>query len=106
MKSACLTDPMKSADNITSFRAILDGEELVVAYQTGEVLLDCMLAEGLDPAFQCMDGRCSTCMVVKLSGDVEMRKNNALSPRDLDQGYVLLCQSIPLTDNVLVDCDA
>jgi len=105
MKSACSTDPMKSAANITSFRAILDGEEHEVVYQAGEVLLDCMLAEGLDPAFQCMDGRCGTCMVIRISGDVEMRKNNVLSQRDLDQDYVLLCQSIPLTDNVLVDCD-
>jgi hypothetical protein len=37
---------------------------------------------------------------------VEMRQNNVLSQRDLDQGYVLLCQSIPLSDDVWVDCDA
>ncbi len=96
----------RSAADIKSFRAILDGDEYEVAYQAGEVLLDCMLAEGLDPAFQCMDGRCGTCMVVRISGDVEMRKNKVLSQRDLAQGYVLLCQSIPLTSDVLVDCDA
>ncbi len=96
----------RSAADIKSFRAILDGDEYEVAYQAGEVLLDCMLAEGLDPAFQCMDGRCGTCMVVRISGDVEMRKNKVLSQRDLAQGYVLLCQSIPLTGDVLVDCDA
>jgi len=97
---------MTATDKVTSFLAILDGVEHLVAYQAGEVLLDCMLAGGLDPAFQCMDGHCGSCMVVRISGDVEMRKNNVLSQRDLDQNYVLLCQSVPLSDDVLVDCDA
>ncbi len=106
MKSACSTEPMTSIDKVTSFLAILDGVEHTVTYQAGEVLLDCMLAEGLDPAFQCMDGHCGSCMVVRISGEIEMRKNNVLSQRDLDRNYVLLCQSAPLTGDVLVDCDA
>ena len=101
-----MSSKSKSVDDITSFRATLDGVEYVVAYQPGEALLDCMIAEGLDPAFQCMDAHCGTCMVVRISGDVEMRKNNVLSKRDLEQNYVLLCQSIPLSDDVWVDCDA
>ena len=92
--------------DIASFRATLDGEEIEVDYRPGESLLDCMLAEGLDPAFQCMDAHCGTCMVKKLAGEIDMRKNNVLSRRDLEQNYVLLCQSIPLDDDVLVDCDA
>jgi len=96
----------RSANDITSFRAILDGEEYDVPYRVGEVMLDCMLNEGLDPAFQCMDGHCGTCMVIRLGGEVEMRKNNVFSQRDLEQNYVLLCQSIPLNGDVLVDCDA
>ncbi len=95
-----------SANAIKSFRAILDGEEYEVPYSAGEVLLDCMLSDGLNPAFKCMDGHCGTCMVIRLGGEVEMRKNNILSQRDLDAGYVLLCQSIPLNCEVLVDCDA
>ncbi len=85
---------------------MLDGEEYEVPYIEGEILLDCMLNAGLEPAFLCMDGHCGTCMAVRLDGKVEMRKNNVLSQRDLDEGYVLLCQSIPLNSKVLVDCDA
>ena len=97
---------MSGDSDIASFRATLDGEEFEVAYRPGESLLDCMLADGLDPAFQCMDAHCGTCMVKLVSGDVKMNKNKVLSKRDLEQGYVLLCQSIPLCDDVLVDCDA
>ena len=95
-----------AAEKIESFCAILDGDEHEVTYEAGRTLLDCMLAQGLDPAFQCMDGKCSTCMVVRLGGEVEMHQNKALSQRDLERNYVLLCQSIPLTPDVKVDCDA
>ena len=95
-----------SPAEIASFRAILDGIEHVVLYQPGEVLLDCMLDADLDPPFQCHDAQCATCMVKLIGGKVEMRKSDALSRRDIDQGYVLLCQSIPLSDDVSVDCDA
>lgn len=95
----------KSNSEILTFRAIFDGEEIEVEVLPGEALLDCMLAEGLDPAFQCMEAKCGTCMVKLLSGEVEMRNNQVLSQRDLEQNYVLLCQSLPLTPDVLVDCD-
>ena len=90
---------------ITTFRATLDGEEIEVEVLPGEALLDCMLAEGLDPAFQCMEAKCGTCMVLLKQGDVSMHKDDVLSNRDREQGYVLLCQSIPLTNDVWVDCD-
>lgn len=95
-----------NGDAIESFRVALDGIEHRVDYRPGAVLLDCMIDADLDPAFQCREGHCGTCMVLKLAGEVEMRHNNVLSWRDLELGYILLCQSIPLSDDVRVDCDA
>jgi len=95
----------KSGGEVTSFRAVLDGFEEEVEWRDGDVMLDSMLDAGLDPAFQCQDGHCGTCMVLLKSGEVRMRKNNVLSARDLERGYILLCQSEPLTDDVSVDCD-
>ena len=45
-------------------------------------------------------------MVLKIAGEVEMRQNSFLSRREVERGYILLCQSIPLSDDVRVDCDA
>ncbi len=90
---------------VTSFRALLDDVEEEVQWQAGDVMLESMLDAGLDPAFQCQDGHCGTCMVLLKSGQVQMRKNNVLSRRDLERGYILLCQSEPLTGDVSVDCD-
>ena len=41
---------MAAAGDIQRFRAILDGEEYELAWRPGATLLECMLAEGLDPA--------------------------------------------------------
>jgi hypothetical protein len=35
-----------------------------------------------------------------------MRKNDCLTQRDLDQGWVLTCQSVPQTAVVKIDWDA
>ena len=95
----------ESEQEISTFHATLDGEEIEVEAVPGETLLGCMLAEGLDPAFQCMEGKCSTCMVQLKQGAVSMHRDDILSSRDRELGYVLLCQSVPLTNDVWVDCD-
>jgi 3-ketosteroid 9alpha-monooxygenase subunit B len=97
--------PLNSND-VKSFRVALDGVEHRVDYRPGAALLDCIIDADLDPAFQCREGHCGTCMVLKIAGEVEMRQNNFLSRHDLERGYILLCQSIPLSDDVRVDCDA
>ena len=90
---------------VRSFRAVLDGVEHEIAWHGEEVMLDSMLDADLDPAFQCQDGHCGTCMVLLKSGEVHMLKNDVLSARDIERGYVLLCQSQPLDGDVFVDCD-
>jgi ring-1,2-phenylacetyl-CoA epoxidase subunit PaaE len=37
---------------------------------------------------------------------VEMVRNYALEPDEIAAGYVLTCQSMPMTDTVSVDYDA
>ena len=65
-----------------------------------------MLSRGLDPVFSCEDAHCGSCMVIRKSGAVAMRKSTVLSKRDKERGYILLCQAEPQSDDVWVDCDA
>ncbi|NMK88179.1 phenylacetic acid degradation protein, partial [Staphylococcus capitis] len=37
---------------------------------------------------------------------VDMRRNYALEPDEIDAGFVLTCQSYPTTDSLTVDFDA
>jgi ring-1,2-phenylacetyl-CoA epoxidase subunit PaaE len=48
---------------------------------------------------------CCTCRARLLEGDVKMRKNFALEQADLDAGFVLTCQSYPLSERVLLSFD-
>ena len=48
---------------------------------------------------------CATCKAHVVSGEVRMDKNYALVADELDAGYVLACQSHPVTDAVEIDFD-
>ena len=98
--------PAAAGSDVATFRATIDGAEHEVPYTAGETLLRCMLAKGLDPVFSCEDAHCGSCMVIRKSGEVAMRKSTVLSKRDKERGYILLCQAEPQSDDVWVDCDA
>ena len=48
---------------------------------------------------------CSTCKCRLISGEVEMAANHALEDYEVDKGFILSCQSYPLTDKLVVDYD-
>ncbi|MEM7294058.1 MAG: 2Fe-2S iron-sulfur cluster binding domain-containing protein [Pseudomonadota bacterium] len=90
---------------ITQFCARLNNVDHTVEYHAGKTLLECIIDAELDPTFMCRKGLCGSCMAIRRSGKIEMRQNKALTESDLKKGYVLLCQSIPLSSDVSVDCD-
>ena len=71
----------------------------------GEAILDAGIRQGVDLPFSCKGGVCSTCRCKARLGQVEMDKNYALEPWELDAGFVLACQSHPLSDEVVLDFD-
>jgi len=71
----------------------------------GENLLDRAQAMGLDVPFSCKDGVCATCKARMLEGRVDMDVNHALTPQEVEQGYILACQSHPETASVALDFD-
>jgi 3-ketosteroid 9alpha-monooxygenase subunit B len=101
-----LASTSTSVNKIASFKATLDGKDHLINYRADKTLLECMLAAGLEPYFSCSDAHCGYCMAIKKSGQLTMQKTNVLSPGDMDRGYVLLCQAIPMSEDVWVDCDA
>lgn len=95
----------ESTTNIKSFLATLNGKEHEVPLIDGESMLVSMIAKGLQPTYQCQVGKCTSCIVKVESGKVKMENNEALSDRDIQAGYTLLCQAHPLTADVSVFCD-
>lgn len=85
----------------------LDGQTSIVTtpVDANESVLNAALRVRPDVPFACTGGVCGTCRARLLSGDVRMTENYALEPEELEAGYVLTCQSHPLTERVAVDYD-
>ena len=71
-----------------------------------ENILDAALAQGADLPYACKGGVCCTCKAKLIQGKVKMDVNYALEEDEVAAGYILTCQSHPLTENIVVDFDA
>jgi 3-ketosteroid 9alpha-monooxygenase subunit B len=80
----------------------LDGADHVFEWPTQTKLLDFLLEQGLDAPFSCRQGACSACACILDEGEVKMLTNEILDQADLDEGYRLACQSLPITDRVTI----
>ena len=70
-----------------------------------ENILDAALAQGADLPYACKGGVCCTCKAKLIEGKVKMDVNYALEEEEVEAGFILTCQSHPLTENVVVDFD-
>jgi len=68
-------------------------------------ILDAALKQGADLPFACKGGVCCTCKAKLLEGEVKMDVNWGLEQEEVDQGFILTCQSHPKTQTVVVDFD-
>jgi ferredoxin-NADP reductase len=84
----------------------LGGKTTVVPYRVGDTLLETARRGGLRPPFSCEAGNCATCMAFLKEGSVTMRANNALTPEEVEEGWVLTCQSLPNSPTLRVDYEA
>lgn len=78
----------------------LDGTRHRLAWPAQTKLLDLFLANGLAAPYSCREGACSACACRLVSGEVKMLNNEVLEQEDLDDGIILACQSLPVTDLV------
>lgn len=79
--------------------------ETIEAHVTDQTILDTLLDMGYDAPYSCHSGACATCMAKVLQGKVEMDACYALNDTEVANGYVLSCQSHPLTDIVEITYD-
>lgn len=75
-----------------------------LAYKA-ENILDAALQQGADLPYACKGGVCCTCRAKLVEGKVHMDVNYALEDDEVAQGFILTCQSHPLTERIVVDFD-
>lgn len=68
-------------------------------------VLDAALAQGIELPYSCKGGVCSTCRCKVVEGEVDMDANFALEDYEVARGFVLCCQSFPVTDKLVIDFD-
>jgi ring-1,2-phenylacetyl-CoA epoxidase subunit PaaE len=84
---------------------IHEGARWEIPVADGEAIIDAAIRAGRNLPFSCKGGMCCTCRAKLLEGRVEMAVNYSLEPWETEAGYVLTCQSHPVTQRVVVDYD-
>jgi ring-1,2-phenylacetyl-CoA epoxidase subunit PaaE len=94
------------ADHTEAY-AILDGRRRAFTIERGkETVLEAGLRQGLDLPYSCKGGVCSTCRVMLLEGEVDMDVHYALEDYEIARGFILMCQSYPVTPSIGIDVDS
>ncbi|HET8560355.1 MAG TPA: 1,2-phenylacetyl-CoA epoxidase subunit PaaE [Marmoricola sp.] len=98
-------DPTASGET-SDVTIVLDGRSTTTPLPRNRTILDAAQANRSDLPFACKGGVCGTCRARVCAGEVDMRRNYALEPAEVEAGFVLTCQSYPVSEQLTVDFDA
>jgi ring-1,2-phenylacetyl-CoA epoxidase subunit PaaE len=99
-------DPATVEGPSSTVTVVLDGRTSTVALPRDVAILESAQRVRGDIPFACKGGVCGTCRAKVTVGQVSMRRNYALDHDEVEAGYVLTCQSLPISDVLTVDYDA
>ncbi|MAD44861.1 MAG: phenylacetic acid degradation protein [Oceanospirillaceae bacterium] len=92
--------------DMTEVTVIRDGRAMSFDLQQNtQSLLEAGNENGADLPFSCTAGVCSTCKCKVIEGEVDMDVSLGLEDYEVEAGYVLSCQSYPVSDKVVLDFD-
>ena len=83
----------------------LAGTEISLEVPPEKTILDVLIDEKHDPPYSCTSGACSTCIAKLIKGEVKMDACYALDDDEVKSGYILVCQSRAVTDEVELTFD-
>jgi ring-1,2-phenylacetyl-CoA epoxidase subunit PaaE len=73
--------------------------------ESSDNIVDAAAEQGIELPYSCKGGVCATCRTWLAEGEVRMASNYGLEPWEVEKGFVLACQSRPLTESVVLDYD-
>ena len=105
VRTAARPHPGAGTD-VCEVSVVQDGRTAFFSMQKGaESILEAALAQGIELPYSCKAGVCSTCRCKRLAGELDMDANFALEDYELERGFVLACQSYPVSDQLVLDFD-
>ena len=105
LKRKAVSKSASESQGATDVSVNLDGATRKLQMDQNTSVLDAVRAQDIDAPFACKAGVCSTCRCRVLEGEVEMAANHALEDDEVAKGYVLSCQSYPISDVLVIDYD-
>jgi ring-1,2-phenylacetyl-CoA epoxidase subunit PaaE len=105
MRARASGSPGQTLDAIATATVRLEGVTHSFPVAADEGVIDAGLRAGLELPFSCKGGMCCTCRAKLVSGTVKMMRNYSLEPWEMEQGFVLACQSRPTSPAVSLDFD-
>lgn len=101
-----IPEPDAFASGLVTMEVTIDGRTSFVDVDPdGPPLLDYARSVRSEVPFACKGGMCATCKAKVISGDVTLDKNYALTPEEVDDGFVLTCQAHPVDGDVKITYD-
>jgi 3-ketosteroid 9alpha-monooxygenase subunit B len=100
--AAPATETASATANGTRVTIELDGRTDVADHRPGTTILQTARQLGMSPPLSCESGSCATCMARIVEGSASMHVNNALTPDEVEEGWVLTCQAVPTAPMVHV----
>lgn len=98
-------DPAVAGES-SEVRVVLDGRSSTMTLPRSSSVLDGAQRFRPDLPFACKGGVCGTCRAKVTDGKVDLRRNFALEEAEVEAGFVLTCQSYPVSESITVDFDA
>ena len=71
----------------------------------GPTILEAAIQGGADLPYACRAGVCASCRAKLVKGKVTMDQNYSLADEELEQGFILACQSHPASERLIIDFD-
>tara|TARA_B100000073_G_scaffold32997_1_gene25053 strand:- start:213 stop:494 length:282 start_codon:yes stop_codon:yes gene_type:complete len=89
----------------SSIKINMDGETFKFVMPSSETILDTALEKDIDLPYSCQSGVCTACQGKLLNGTVSMDVSDGLSDEEIEEGYILCCQSHPTSDDVEIEIE-
>jgi len=105
-KGGAKTPSRTPAADVADVTIIMDGHKKSFEMPaSADNLVDAAAEHGIDLPYSCKGGVCATCRCHLREGEVDMAVNYGLEPWEVEQGFVLACQSRPVSKSILLDYD-
>ena len=98
-------EPLINKNNTSNLTIVYDEVEYNIKVKKSQTILDCSIENNLDVPYSCQGGVCSSCIAKLKKGKIEMLENQILTDEEIKDGLILTCQSIPASNNIIIDYD-